>query len=291
MLRRIWVTVGDDKTRAAHRLADGQEVGADEPFRVDGEELFLPSDPSGSPENTFNCRCFVKYIVSEATESDDEESDPLRWEPVTTVEEGKKQLRNKFGVKTQSPQDLDPGFADPKSDDEVVETVNLVGAEIVRSHLIGAAHGATFSIQKPPPGTDGAGRRWTSKNNPRLFTVRLGMTEAEARAGAKKDKDGIPQQAAGYETTINVESRQSYVIRHEIGHTLLTDAVIAIFEKEKPDWYIRNVSNYAGKSVGEAAAEAFAWYTSDAYVPGSLPKHLEEVLEMMRQGRPPGIPR
>jgi hypothetical protein len=54
---RVWVSVLDERTRDWHAEADGQEVGADEPFIVNGEELDYPGDPNGSPENIINCRC------------------------------------------------------------------------------------------------------------------------------------------------------------------------------------------------------------------------------------------
>lgn len=63
--RKEWHTQGDEKVREAHVLADLQEVAADEPFIVDGEELMYPGDSSlgASPGNTINCRCSAMYFV------------------------------------------------------------------------------------------------------------------------------------------------------------------------------------------------------------------------------------
>lgn len=55
--KRVWVAILDDRTRDWHAEADGQEVGIDEPFIVNGEELDYPGDPNGSDENIINCRC------------------------------------------------------------------------------------------------------------------------------------------------------------------------------------------------------------------------------------------
>ncbi|BDT39519.1 phage minor head protein [Streptomyces yaizuensis] len=57
-----WVAVLDDRTRDAHREADGQEVALDEPFTVGGERLRYPGDPNGSAGNVINCRCSVKVV-------------------------------------------------------------------------------------------------------------------------------------------------------------------------------------------------------------------------------------
>lgn len=57
VLRKEWVAVTDERTRVSHAEADGQIVDLRDAFRVGGESLDYPSDPSGSPENIINCRC------------------------------------------------------------------------------------------------------------------------------------------------------------------------------------------------------------------------------------------
>lgn len=69
-LLKTWVAYLDDRTRDAHAEADGQQVGFDEPFEVDGEELDYPGDPAGSAENVINCRCAVVYDEVGAAEGD-----------------------------------------------------------------------------------------------------------------------------------------------------------------------------------------------------------------------------
>ena len=55
-----WVAVGDNRTRDAHKHADGQMVEMNEAFKVGGEKLMYPGDPNGSPENIINCRCTMR---------------------------------------------------------------------------------------------------------------------------------------------------------------------------------------------------------------------------------------
>lgn len=64
-MRREWVASKSERTRKAHRDADGQIVGMDEPFKIEGYELMYPSDyGSGAPARlTINCRCAVAYIL------------------------------------------------------------------------------------------------------------------------------------------------------------------------------------------------------------------------------------
>ena len=63
--RKEWLSVQDDRTRDAHLEADGQVVGIDEDFEVDGESLQYPGDPNGSGENVINCRCSILPVFED----------------------------------------------------------------------------------------------------------------------------------------------------------------------------------------------------------------------------------
>lgn len=60
---KTWVTVGDEKVRPAHQVADLQQQDLTIPFVVGGEELERPKDQSlgASLENVINCRCSAQY--------------------------------------------------------------------------------------------------------------------------------------------------------------------------------------------------------------------------------------
>ncbi len=58
-----WIAALDERTREAHRQADGQQVPLDSRFVVGGEQLEYPGDPNGSAENVINCRCTVAPIT------------------------------------------------------------------------------------------------------------------------------------------------------------------------------------------------------------------------------------
>lgn len=63
-VKKKWLATLDNRTRDAHADLDGQTVGVDEPFTVDGMEIMFPGDPSCAfPELVYNCRCTLEYVV------------------------------------------------------------------------------------------------------------------------------------------------------------------------------------------------------------------------------------
>jgi len=52
-----WLSARDERVRETHRLADGQVVALDQPFRVGNALLRYPGDPSGPIEEIAACRC------------------------------------------------------------------------------------------------------------------------------------------------------------------------------------------------------------------------------------------
>jgi hypothetical protein len=68
-----WLSTADERTRKAHRKADGQRVGIHQAFDVDDEPLPYPGWPLGSPENTIQCRCSLAFVFVDDADEDDEE--------------------------------------------------------------------------------------------------------------------------------------------------------------------------------------------------------------------------
>jgi len=56
-LKKQWRRSGKTHSREAHDLADGQVVGVDEPFTINGASLMFPRDPAGPAQETINCGC------------------------------------------------------------------------------------------------------------------------------------------------------------------------------------------------------------------------------------------
>jgi hypothetical protein len=56
-----WMAAEDNRTRASHADADGQEVPLDEAFQVGSSNLMVPGDPNGPAGEVINCRCAVLH--------------------------------------------------------------------------------------------------------------------------------------------------------------------------------------------------------------------------------------
>lgn len=64
--KKVWMTILDGKERASHQDADGQRVGVNDPYIVQGERLMYPGDISlgASADNIINCRCGSMIVLS-----------------------------------------------------------------------------------------------------------------------------------------------------------------------------------------------------------------------------------
>lgn len=69
-MKREWLATLDNLTRHAHAVLDGQRVGVNEPFKVDGYEIMFPGDPTAKAYLVYNCRCTMIAEVDGVDTSD-----------------------------------------------------------------------------------------------------------------------------------------------------------------------------------------------------------------------------
>lgn len=67
-VKKMWIATNDERTRESHAEMDGVIVEVDEPFILtnsDGSqcEMMYPADPDGDPEQVYNCRCTLGYVI------------------------------------------------------------------------------------------------------------------------------------------------------------------------------------------------------------------------------------
>lgn len=64
-MKKEWLATLDDKTRASHRLLDGEKVEVGKAF---SNGLMYPGDPYGPSEEVYNCRCTMIAAVDDVDE-------------------------------------------------------------------------------------------------------------------------------------------------------------------------------------------------------------------------------
>ena len=60
VVKKQWLAVGDERTRDSHLDVDGETVNLEETF---SNGLMFPSDPAGSPDEVWDCRCGMDEIT------------------------------------------------------------------------------------------------------------------------------------------------------------------------------------------------------------------------------------
>lgn len=58
--KKVWIATPDNRTRDSHIEIDGEEVDIDKEF---SNGLMYPADPSGDPEEVWNCRCTMRTNI------------------------------------------------------------------------------------------------------------------------------------------------------------------------------------------------------------------------------------
>ena len=107
ILQKEWLATNDGRTRHSHAMLDGAIVDQDKKF---DNGLMYPGDPSGRPEEVYNCRCtlvakvngFKKVQVQKAmAEKQVEEPQTTAFNPAKTTEEAQ-QYAERFVDKYKS---------------------------------------------------------------------------------------------------------------------------------------------------------------------------------------------
>lgn len=68
-LEQEWLATLDNRTRHEHRQLDGMSVKIGKPFKIDGEEIRYPGDPSAPGYLIWNCRCTLVPRVKSVDQS------------------------------------------------------------------------------------------------------------------------------------------------------------------------------------------------------------------------------
>ena len=105
-----WIAARDSRTRKSHAALDGQKVKPGERF---ANGLRFPADPKGRPEEVYNCRCTLGYVVGGVGTEDafraskpTEPKKPRKKQPAEPKDEGRPkpaQKPEKAGAEKREP--------------------------------------------------------------------------------------------------------------------------------------------------------------------------------------------
>ena len=266
ILQKEWVSTNDGRTRHSHAMLDGAIVDQDKKFE---NGLMYPGDPSGRPEEVYNCRCtlvakvngFKKAQVQKAMEEKQEEQHTMQVKTKAEAETVAKQ----FGV------DADYSKYDISVANAINETMQEY-VDIFGTHAFDNLNEIS-SFAKGEKLHEWGG--YSSKG--KSIKIR-GVSSKDA---IEKFGKTMQKYADGYFST----GSNLHIIRHELGHSV-HDVVEGTVHSELMK-YRRSVSLQIIKDVSlradwddyEFVAECLAQYLN-----GNPSKIAIDVVEILKKG-------
>ena len=266
ILQKEWVSTNDGRTRHSHAVLDGAIVDQDKKF---DNGLMYPGDPSGRPEEVYNCRCtlvakvngFKKAQVQKAMEEKQEEQHTMQVKTKAEAETVAKQ----FGV------DADYSKYDISVANAINETMQEY-VDIFGTHAFDNLNEIS-SFAKGEKLHEWGG--YSSKG--KSIKIR-GVSSKDA---IEKFGKTMQKYADGYFST----GSNLHIIRHELGHSV-HDVVEGTVHSELMK-YRRSVSLQISKDVSfradwddyEFVAECLAQYLN-----GNPSKIAIDVVEILKKG-------
>ena len=266
ILQKEWVSTNDGRTRHSHAMLDGAIVDQDKKFE---NGLMYPGDPSGRPEEVYNCRCtlvakvngFKKAQVQKAMEEKQEEQHTMQVKTKAEAETVAKQ----FGV------DADYSKYDISVANAINETMQEY-VDIFGTHAFDNLNEIS-SFAKGEKLHEWGG--YSSKG--KSIKIR-GVSSKDA---LEKFGKTMQKYANGYFST----GSNLHIIRHELGHSV-HDVVDGTVYSELMK-YRRSVSLQISKDVSfradwddyEFVAECLAQYLN-----GNPSKIAIDVVEILKKG-------
>lgn len=234
ILKKVWIATGDDRTRDAHLVMDGQEVDIDENFvDGDGNELEYPADPSAEPSTVYNCRCTIRtHIVG--VQNEDGTIDYIDYEH----EEGLHQEQIEAEVERRN---VEIPIEEQSVENE--SATNIFGESIQFSDAI---------IERHPEAKETI-EKLATEFETKLKEVKVG--------NAKHTQDAGNVQISGTIMTINNFNDMSTTI-HEFAHTISMENQTKFGLYNESDFWkeIKKVQRQYKKDVGDDTSRWISTY-------------------------------
>ena len=288
ILQKEWVSTNDGRTRHSHAMLDGAIVDQDKKFE---NGLMFPGDPSGRPEEVYNCRCtlvakvngFKKAQVQKAmAENKEVKVKTAEFIPAKTVDEAEEyalkfvdQNRSKWsgnvsfkGISVESANTINKTLDELYSTGRLPKLRNIKPMNF-RENIWKGSEEAPMAYRNMGDGD--------LYFNPRILknkkTIDKYFLDGEkAYRFCVENIDKVPESKRHLvETYIkagrslvaqSADDKLSAVVHHEIGHHIQNQIIwkdknAAQIVNDGFEKYSVQISGYATKTKGEYIAESF----------------------------------
>jgi hypothetical protein len=353
---RQWVSAHDGRVRGTgsdktdHRSTNNQKVGMKERFavaRLDGKppnKMKFPGDPAGPADQVVNCRCVIVYLEPDTAAALRQETqttaraarvDDFQFN-FSTVGEAERQLMEQLesGVGLANSRNWGKGaratWGPVHKKKDLLRLYSIYGNEMLRMRKAGlgeAGKGVILLNNNPGATLYQIGGRATTQIAHNRKWMSVADNALYPQSGIRSRMLMKTNGARGHQTVwtryrvaTSADEKVSwaqYMVRHEMGHTLTTQAEFKavlgwfdeigvqpvempttpkglkyfadlrwpiMFQSSMPklnDFVETTVSDYAKTNWRELVAEVFALYTADTYKAGTLPAALERMAAAM----------
>ena len=258
ILQKEWLATNDGRTRHSHAMLDGAIVDQDKKFE---NGLMYPGDPSGRPEEVYNCRCtlvakvngFKKAQVQKAMER----AEQTATEKIRSVET-RQQLEEELSRITGAKIDL------------TGTDVELMRENMVQLVSLGEEYGFRFNEIVSTGARKYLGEVTRKGRYGDIVTMQYPKTFYKSKSSLLSELRNNSER--GEMPIIPGRKISVYTTTHEFAHTLSEELVSRLYDRDVDFWdeiedvYARYrksgetvLGKYATSNQNEFMAEAFAY--------------------------------
>ena len=258
ILQKEWLATNDGRTRHSHAMLDGAIVDQDKKF---DNGLMYPGDPSGRPEEVYNCRCtlvakvngFKKVQVQKAME----QTQLTATEKVRSVET-RQQLEAELSKITGAKIDL------------TGTDIDLMRENMVQLVSLGEEYGFRFNEIVSTGARKYLGEVTRKGRYGDIVTMQYPKTFYKSKSSLLSELRNNSER--GEMPIIPGRKISVYTTTHEFAHTLSEELVSRLYDRDVEFWdeiedvYARYrksgetvLGKYATSNQNEFMAEAFAY--------------------------------
>ena len=258
ILQKEWLATNDGRTRHSHATLDGAIVDQDKKFE---NGLMYPGDPSGRPEEVYNCRCtlvakvngFKKVQVQKAME----QAELTATEKVRSVET-RQQLESELSKITGAKIDL------------TGTDIDLMRENMVQLVSLGEEYGFRFNEIVSTGARKYLGEVTRKGRYGDIVTMQYPKTFYKSKSSLLSELRNNSER--GEMPIIPGRKISIYTTTHEFAHTLSEELVSRLYDRDVDFWdeiedvYARYrksgetvLGKYATSNQNEFMAEAFAY--------------------------------